>query len=408
MQAPSPRTMLTICIDERDPNLLTVSFPTDIVGNDLIRNVPNRRWSYSRRCWVVPNTRTSLICIGKLFGKAYCRFDEAVVRLYKPTADPQTMEQATTPPWPPAGVPPAGQFPATNASSRRLFRYAPPTTAFDQHPAIVALCNTLRTLNYSYKTLKNYRQALIALIQHTAPHPIDTLSKETYQQYLLYLVTRRRLSSSTRNIHINAYKFYREKVLGHNAEFYPIDYARTPTKLPTVYSIADVKALFGATTSLKYRTLFKLVYGTGLRLSEVAHLRLTDLDRNRHLINVRGGKGKKDRVVMLTNKLLALLDDYLRQYTPTVYLFENVDNREPLQNRTIQLVYSQAVQAANIQKRGGIHTLRHSFATHLLESGIDIRYIQQLLGHESILTTMRYTHVTADKISQIKSPLDDL
>lgn len=197
-------------------------------------------------------------------------------------------------------------------------------------------------------------------------------------------------------------------MLGHDTEFYAIDYARTPTKLPTVYSIAEVKSLFRAPTSLKYRTLFKLVYGTGLRLNEVAHLRLTDLDRNRHLITVRAGKGKKDRVVMLTNKLLALLDDYLRRYSPAVYLFENIANREPLQNRTIQLVYSQAVQAASIQKRGGIHTLRHSFATHLLESGTDIRYIQQLLGHESILTTMRYTHVTADKISQLKSPLDDL
>ncbi|CCH54440.1 Putative integrase/recombinase y4qK [Fibrisoma limi BUZ 3] len=180
-----------------------------------------------------------------------------------------------------------------------------------------------------------------------------------------------------------------------------------------MYSVAEVKAIFKATTSLKYRTLFKLVYATGLRLSEVAHLRLTDIDRVRRVIIVRGGKGKKDRVVMFSEKLELDVANYLSAYRPKIYLFEEADRREPLQNRTIQEVYSQATQAAIIQKRGGIHTLRHSFATgpthrHLLESGLDIRYIQQLLGHESILTTMRYTHVTADKISQLKSPLDDL
>jgi site-specific recombinase XerD len=398
--------MLTISIDERDPSLLVVSCSTDLTANELIREIPGRRWSYYRRCWVVPNTRSSVIQIGKLFGKAYCRFDEAVVRLYKPTADPQTIEQATNPAWPPAGLPPTGLSPAGRAIQHRLVRYAPPNTTFDQHPAIVLQHTTY--LNYSYKTLKNYRQSLITLLQHTGSTSIDTLSKARYQQYLLYLATRRRLSSSTLNVHINAYKFYREKVLGHTAEFYEIEYARTSVKLPTVYSLVEVKALFNATTSLKYRTLFKLVYGTGLRLSEVAQLRLTDLDRNRRLIVVQAGKGRKDRIVMLTDKLIDVVDKYLAHYNPTVYLFENVDTREPLSNRTIQLVYSQAVQAAGIQKRGGIHTLRHSFATHLLESGTDIRYIQQLLGHESILTTMRYTHVTADKIGQIKSPLDHL
>lgn len=391
--------MVTVRIDDKDPTLLTVTFPADDTGNDLIRSVPDRRWSYSRRCWVVPNTRASLVQIGHLFGKDYCRFDEALVRLYKPGASPAQTEQATNPVWPPVGKP----LPA-----RHPFRYAPAQRNYDQHPAIVALTHALRVQSYSYKTLKNYKQALITLIRYVDPAPLDTLTKAYYQQYLLFLVDKRRLSSSTINVHINAYKFYREKVLGQDTDLYDIAYARTPTKLPTVYSIAEVKAIFGATTSLKYRTLFRLVYGTGLRLSEVAHLRLTDLDRSRRIINVRGGKGKKDRVVMLTDRLLAVVDDYIRQYTPAVYLFENADNREPLPNRTIQLVYSQAVQAANIQKRGGIHTLRHSFATHLLESGTDIRYIQQLLGHESILTTMRYTHVTADKISQLKSPLDDL
>ncbi len=156
-----------------------------------------------------------------------------------------------------------------------------------------------------------------------------------------------------------------------------------------------------------------LVYATGLRLSEAATLKLTDLDRDRRLVAVRGGKGKKDRVVMLSEKLETIINEYLTKHHPQTYLFENLEHGDPIANRTIQLVYSQAIHAARIQKRGGIHSLRHSFATgpthrHLLESGTDIRQIQVFLGHESILTTMRYTHVTADKISTIKSPLDDL
>lgn len=177
-------------------------------------------------------------------------------------------------------------------------------------------------------------------------------------------------------------------------------------------SLTEVKAIFNACTSLKYRTLFQLVYATGLRLDEVAHLRLTSIDRHRNLINVKAGKGKKDRVVMLSEKLRIILDEYIRQYSPKTFLFEHAEtNRaapEPIANRTIQLVYSDTVRFAGIHKKGGIHTLRHSFATHLLEAGTDIRYIQALLGHESILTTMRYTHVTTDKISTLKSPLDDL
>lgn len=393
-----PCTVTTIRIDDRDPGLLAVSFPQDYIGNDLIGQVPGRRWSYSRRCWLVPNTRASVVRIGQLFGKDYCRFDEAVVRLYKPAATPAEVEQATIPVWPPLA-----------RQTRRLpFRYVPPVREYDQHPVIIAVTDALKLGNYSFKTFKNYKQALITLIRYFSDQPIDKITKERYQQYLLFLVTKKRYGPSTLIVHINGWKFYQEKVLGRDKTQYDITYPRQPEKLPTVYNTAEIKAIFRATTSLKYRTLFQFVYATGLRLSEVANLRLADLDRSRQLICVRGGKGKKDRVVMFSAKLEAILDTYLGSYRPGEYVFEGNQPGEPLWNRTIQLVYSQAVHAAGIQKRGGIHALRHSFATHLLEAGYDIRYIQKLLGHASLSTTERYTHVTAHKISTIKSPLDDL
>lgn len=391
--------MTTVHIDEKDPTLLAVAFPQNPIGNDLARQIPGRRWSYSRRCWLVPNTRESVVKIGQLFGKEYCRFDEGVVRLYKPGATPTELDRATNPAWPPPG---------RHRPVQRLFRYAPPLRELDRHPVIVAVTDALKVQNYSYKTYKNYRQCLIALIRYLGDKPLDTLTKAEYQKYLLFLMGKKLLSSATINVHINAWKFYQEKVLQRDKTYYDVDYPRQPAKLPTVYSVAEVKAIFAATTSLRYRTLFRLVYATGIRLSEVTHLQLTDIDRVRRLINVRAGKGRKDRIVMFSEKLEATLSEYTTKYKPRRFLFEEPESGEPLTTRTIQRVYSETTRFAGIQKRGGIHTLRHSFATHLLESGVDIRYIQQLLGHESILTTMRYTHVTADKIKAIKSPLDDL
>ncbi|MEZ0539548.1 tyrosine-type recombinase/integrase [Fibrella arboris] len=395
--------MITIRIDQKDPSLLSVSFPQDNLGNELIKQVPGRRFSYSRQGWTVPNTRHSVVKLGKLFGKDYCRFDEAIVRLYKPTATHTDIDQATSPPWPPE-----------RALRRELerppspFRYIPVAGMYDAHPVIVALSDLMRVRNYSLKTIKNYKQALVSLIQFVGQKPLDELTKADFQTYLLFLRDKRCLSSSSINVHINAWKFYQEKLLQRDKTYYDIEYPRPASPLPSVYSVAEVKAIFNATTSLKYRTLFRVVYATGLRLDEVAHLRLTAIDRQRGLIHVRSGKGKKDRMVMLSSKLLTHLIEYLQLYTPKTYLFENALINEPLAKRTIQHVYSETVRFAGIKKKGGIHTLRHSFATHLLESGTDIRYIQQLLGHESILTTMRYTHVTADKISAIKSPVDDL
>lgn len=393
--------MTTIRIDDKDPSKLGIYFPEDPIGNDLIRTIAGRRFSRSRRGWLVPNTRESVVKIGQLFGKEYCRFDEAVVRLYKPAATTAEVEQATNPAWPPLSK-------RSISTHRKPFRYAPPMREYDRHPVIQSVCDALRIGHYSYKTLKNYKQALVALIRYAGSTPLDELTKPQYKKYLLFLVEKKRLKAATINVHINSWKFYQEKVLQRDKEYYDVDYPRQPQKLPTVYSVAEVKAIFNATTSLKYRTLFRLVYATGLRLNEVAHLKLTDLDRVRRLIYVRSGKGKKDRLVMMGGKLERDIDAYLNDYKPQVYLFEEAEQGEPIQNRTIQLAYSQATHAAGIRKKGGIHSLRHSFATHLLESGTDIRHIQELLGHESIMTTMRYTHVTADKISTLKSPLDNL
>lgn len=296
--------MITIRIDHKDPALLAVFFPgppdrENPLGNDLIREVPGRRWSYTRRCWLVPNTRAAVVHIGKLFGRGYCRFDEAVVRLYKPTATDVEVQRATMPSWPPQSSKQVVGAP----NHRKPFRYAAPLLEYDRHPVIQAVAAAIRLQNYSLKTFKNYKQALISLLRYAGLKSLDQLTKDQYKTYLLFLLNKKRLSSSTVNVHINAWKFYQEKILGRDKTYYDIELPRRSEKLPTVYSIAEVKAIFLATTSLKYRTLFRLVYSTGLRLSEVAHLRLADIDSSRNLITVKAGKGRKDRVVMLSPTL---------------------------------------------------------------------------------------------------------
>jgi len=241
----------------------------------------------------------------------------------------------------------------------------PPRREYDRHPDIIALTEALKVGNYSFKTFKNYKQALITLIRYVGNKPIEEVTKTQYQKYLLFLIEKKRLGSGTINVHINrnggpAWKFYQEKVLLREKEFYDVPYPRQAQKLPTVYSVEEVKAIFKATTSLKYRTLFRMVYATGMRLSEVAHLRLTDIDQARQLIIIKAGKGKKDRVVMLSAKLLNELNEYLLRYKPGAFLFEDITSGEPLAVRTIQRVYSEATRFGGIQKRGGIHSLRHS------------------------------------------------
>ncbi|CCG99673.1 integrase family protein [Fibrella aestuarina BUZ 2] len=190
--------MITICLDERDPALLTISFSQDPVGNDLIRNVPGRRWSYSRRCWTVPNTRASVVKVGQLFGKDYCRFDEAIVRLYKLAATTAEVEQATNPPWPGRGT-----APLHVRSLHKPFRYAPLANEFDTHPVIVAVTQALCVQHYSRKTYKNYKQALVSLIRYAQPKDIADFEKVDYQKYLLFLRDRKRLGAATINVHIN-------------------------------------------------------------------------------------------------------------------------------------------------------------------------------------------------------------
>ncbi len=214
-------------------------------------------------------------------------------------------------------------------------------------------------------------------------------------------------SASVQNQLVNAIKFFFEQLLKWPKEFYDLPRAQKPQQLPAVFAEEEVKRLILATENLKHRSMLCLAYAGGLRVSEIVNVKLADIDSKRMPITLRQAKGMKDRQVMLSEKLLLLLRDYFKEYKPALWLFEG-QSGDQYSTRSVQEVIQQAKKKAGIKKKGSIHALRHSFATHLLEGGTDISSIKELLGHSSIRTTMIYTHVSKKVLSKIQSPLDKL
>jgi len=222
-----------------------------------------------------------------------------------------------------------------------------------------------------------------------------------------YLVNERGVSTSYQNQAVNAIKFYYEKVLGGNRKFYFIDRPKKEKTLPNVLSEDEIKRILQSPVNLKHKAMLWLTYSAGLRVSELLELKPADIDSDRMQIHIRSAKGNKDRFTILSTKVLEMLQLYYKQYKPKDYLFEGV-NGVKYSSRSIQQVLKDACKKAEIKKEVSMHTLRHSFATHLLENGTDLRYIQSLLGHSSPKTTEIYTHITTKGFEKIKSPLDNL
>ena len=265
----------------------------------------------------------------------------------------------------------------------------------------------LTVLRYSNNTIKTYKDCFCEFINYYSTKDINEVTQEEIQAYLLYLVEERQVSTSYQNQAINAIKFYYEKVLRGPRRIYYIERPRKEKLLPSVLSEAEVKKIIESISNLKHKCLIMTCYSAGLRISEALNLKPTDIDSKRMMIHIRGGKGKKDRITLLSVRLLEILREYFKLYKPGEYLFTG-QMGGPYSERSAQLVLKEAARKAGITRHVTLHTLRHSFATHLLENGTDLRYIQSLLGHSSPKTTQIYTHITTKGFDQIKNPLDNL
>jgi len=267
--------------------------------------------------------------------------------------------------------------------------------------------NILTLKGYSPNTIRTYCIEFAQLLYALKNNPVQKISADRLQSYFLYCLRELKLSENQIHSRINAIKFYFEKVLHREKMFFDIPRPKKPASLPKTLNRKEVQALFDVTTNLKHKLILMLCYGMGLRVSEIVNLRIEDMDSTDMRVLIHRGKGKKDRYVNLPASVLGELRRYYKIYKPRDYLFEGQSGGE-YSIRSAQKVFKNAMKKAGINKRIGIHGLRHSYATHLLELGTDISLIQKLLGHNQIKTTQIYTHVSKQNLAEVKSPLDSL
>lgn len=338
-------------------NIIWVAFPYDKVLVQALRSRVKARWSASKKCWYVADTAAHR----NLFGI-------------------------------PLNV--IGRNVHTKISEAN-------------YAELVKYKNYMILKAFSPNTMRTYCNEFAQLLQTLGRHPVTELTPDRLQSYFLYC--HQELKHSENQIHsrMNAVKLYFEKVLHREKMFFEIPRPKKPLLLPKTLNKEEIKKLFEATDNPKHRLILKLGYGMGLRVSEIAALKIEHIDGVTRRVLVEQAKGKKDRYVNLPESILTELREYYRQYRPKTFLFEGMAQSQ-YSIRSIQAVFRSAMKKAGINRKVGIHGLRHSYATHLLEYGTDIRLIKELLGHNNIKTTEIYTHVTDIQKSRVKSPLDEL
>jgi len=266
----------------------------------------------------------------------------------------------------------------------------------------------LQLKSYSKSTQRTYMGEMEQFLQHIKKHSAESFTVQRLKDYLQYCYSTLKLTENTIHSRMNAMKFYYEQVLKRDKFFWEIPRPKKRTILPKVISEEKIiKALFGV-ENIKHKTILVTAYSAGLRVSEVISLKITDIDSDRMQIAIRGAKGKKDRMATLSLYALQLLREYVTLYKPKSYLFEGQYKETHYSSRSAQTIFNNAITGLNLPESISFHSLRHSYATHLLENGTDIKYIQDLLGHNDIKTTLRYTHVSIKALAKIESPLDKI
>lgn len=341
----------------KEKEVIWISFPKN---NDLIASLKKQvkaKWSQSQKCWYV----SDLAHYRELFG----------------------------------------------LEAKSIGKYAFQKIDLANQSAFERFREQLALKGYSPNTVKTYCLEFAQFLYVLKSHPATDISEEQLRSYCLYCIQKLKLSETQMHSRLNALKFYYEQILHRDKFFVDIPRPKKPSLLPRVLSVADVRALFNATKNSKHLLMLKLCYGMGLRVSEVVKLKINHIDNQRMQVLIAAAKGKKDRYVALPESIREELRTYYLEYHPKEYLFEGQYGGQ-YAIRSVQAVFEHAMRKARINKPVGIHCLRHSYATHLLEYGTDISHIQKLLGHQNIKTTQIYTHVSQNTLTGVKSPLDRL
>ena len=364
--------------------------------NNIVKKLPAIKSSQTYKCWYLPLSKDNYNKLHfALQGKAEIMNDDLKEYLEKR----KKINSIVVPVQSASNSQPGGKHssPIWKLSKENL-------------EALENFVQQLKLKAYSDSTIRTYRNEFSQLLQLLASKPVNDVTPEMLKRYLVYCYEKLRLTENTLHSRINAIKFYFEQVLGKEKFFWEIPRPKKALQLPRLLNEKELANLFNALANKKHKTMLFTAYSAGLRVSEIVNLKLKDIDSSRMQIFIEKAKGKKDRYVNLSPVLLDILRSYLKTADPrpTKFLFESGYTTDAYPIRTVQQIFSNAKTRAGIQKEVGIHSLRHSFATHLLEKGTDIRYIKDLLGHFDIKTTERYLHVAKQKLVNIISPLDDL
>jgi integrase/recombinase XerD len=342
----------------RDKDVIFIRFEYDRDLNERMRKIVGVKWSSSKKAWYVSDTRH----YRQQFGLEPKYIGKAVLSHIHP----------------------------------------------NNQAALHKLIEFLQLKAYGESTLRTYCNEFAQLLYSLKDNSVDDLDAARLQRYFLYCINTLKLSENTLHSRMNAIKFYFEQVLKREKFFFDIPRPKKKVILPNVLAISQVEKLFSQLENLKHKTMLFLAYSAGLRVSEVANLEVKNIHSERMVINIKGAKGKKDRTVILSEGILELLRKYYAAYRPKKWLFEGQYKGSPYSTRSLQQIFHRAKKAANIKQEVTFHSLRHSYATHLHERGTDIKLIQELLGHNDLKTTLRYTHVSRLTLEKIKSPFDDL
>ncbi|MCA1919860.1 MAG: site-specific integrase [Flavobacterium piscis] len=266
----------------------------------------------------------------------------------------------------------------------------------------------LQSKRYSKNTIKTYTEALKTFLMFYKRKPITEITNDDVIFFNNEYILKNNFSASYQNQIVNSIKLYFKTIKNVNIETEQIHRPKRPKLLPNVLSKEEIKLILNAHNNIKHKTMLSLIYACGLRRSELLQLKPNNVESKRGLLIVKQAKGRKDRVVPISEKIIEMLREYYKMYRPEIWLFEGQNAGEQYSEKSLQNVLKQALEKAKIKKPVTLHWLRHSYATHLLEAGTDLRYIQELLGHKSSKTTEIYTHVSTKSLQNIKSPFDDL
>ena len=372
-----PNNAISVNLFPLDKTLLCLYVPQDLVPEHLsfVKSMHSRRWEPQLKVWTVPYTKLTLRFLQKYF-------------------DARILQWTFTP---------SEDIPERYDAPMPERRPQPTVVPARYEAAVVALEQMLTLKRYSWRTIKSYKNSLRLFIMHYNDTKPSQITRKQINSYILKLIQDKHITESYQNQIACSIKIFYCEVANQSEKVEGLVQAKKPQKIPQVLTEAEVTRLLKSVENLKHRCIMMLIYSAGLRLGELTKLRLTDIQADEHRIFVRDGKGKKDRCTILAGKTETLLRSYLAYYRPVHWLFEGADGGA-YSDRSVQAIFTKAKERSKINPLATVHTLRHSFATHLLEKGVDLRYIQDLLGHESSKTTEIYTHITKKSWDKIKSP----